>query len=166
MMKWLRALSLGSNCVLNLSSTIRWLACSFTFCGMCFSPQWNGNINAWWKGLLSGCCKDCWHRGVWSLPHVVTTAIVNLCPYLQEDLRFCLEAGLPGRMAEVTIGLTKASKPGPGEIPMVGSPWHFSFLPSDIGPTVQNSIWTKRTPGDFSQQGDSSTNDRAGRSGF
>lgn len=91
---------------------------------------------------------------MWSPPPVVTTAIVNLCPYLQEDLRFCLKSGLPGRMAEVAIGFTKASKPGPGEMPMVGSPWHFSFLPSGTGPTFQNSIWTKRTSGDFSQQGD------------
>lgn len=81
---------------------------------------------------------------MWGGPHVVTITIVILCPCLQSDLRFSLKAGLTGKMAEVTFGLTKAPKPGAGEMPMVESHGHFSLLPSDMAPTFQNSIWTKR----------------------
>lgn len=125
------------------------------FCERCF-PLWcDGNINTQLKGLLSGGCKDCGHCRARSLLRVVPTATAVVCPHRQGDLRFCLNVRLPGRMAEVTIGLTKVPKLGPGEMPRVGSHWHFSLLPSDTGPTFQKSIWTKRTPGDFSQQGDS-----------
>lgn len=58
---------------------------------------------------------------------------------------------LTGKMAEITISLTKSPELRPGERPVVGRYWHFSLPILNTGPTFPKSIWTKRTRGGFSQ---------------
>lgn len=76
------------------------------------------------------------------------------------------EVLLTGRIAEITVSLTRAPELRPGERLVVRRHWHCSLPLPNTGPTSPNSIWARRTHGDFSQQGDVWTNDRAGRGGL